>query len=291
MAVRSEVAPTTRGKRQRPINWRKYALWVFLGVGSIVMIGPFYWTLVTSFKSREEIMVFPPTWWPQDPTFEHWLGLTDLHIGNFFVFFRNSAIISFTVTALILFTSSLCGYIFAKYEFKGKNALFLGVLSMMMIPFNISIIPLYELMTKFKWTNSFWPLIIPSAFSPFGIFLMRQFMHTIPSDLLDCARIDGLSDFGIYTRIVLPLSKAPLAALAIFTFIAQWDSFLWPLVIIDEPALYTLPLGLSQFRDRVGTNVGGLAAASLAAVIPVLIVYMVAQRRFIEGIALTGLKG
>jgi multiple sugar transport system permease protein len=188
-------------------------------------------------------------------------------------------------------TSALAGYIFAKHQFKGRNLMFLGVLSMMMIPFNISIIPLYDLIVDLKWNNTYWALIIPSAFSPFGIFLMRQFMHTIPNELIDAARIDGASEFGIFFKIILPLSTAPLAALGIFTFVFQWDDFLWPLVVIDEPALYTIPLGLSQFRGRTGTNVGELAAASMLAVLPVLIVYFVAQRRFIEGISLTGLKG
>lgn len=290
MAVRSNVVRTSSRPHKR-LHWRRYLLWLVLGIGSVLMMGPFYWTLVTSFKSREEVLVFPPTWWPANPTLEHWIGLTELRVGNFLIFFRNSAFIAFTVTALILLTSSLAGYIFAKHQFKGRDVIFLGILSMMMIPFNISIIPLYALMIDLKWTNSYWALIIPSAFSPFGIFLMRQFIQSIPDELIDAARIDGASEFGIFFRIILPLSSAALGALGIFVFIAQWDDFLWPLVIIDEPRLYTLTLGLSQFRGRVGTDVGGLAAASLFAVLPVLVVYFFAQRRFIEGITLTGLKG
>ena len=290
MSTISEVRTRPKFGHKR-LNRGKYLLWLVLGLGSILMMGPFYWTLVTSFKSPEEILVFPPTWWPKQPTLEHWLGLTELRIGSFLIFFRNSAFVATTVTLLILLTSSLAGYVFAKHRFRGRDLIFVGILSMMMIPFNVSIIPLYALMADMKWTNSYWALIIPSAFSPFGIFLMRQFMHSIPNELIDAARIDGASEFGIFFRIILPLSTAPLGALAIFTFIAQWDDFLWPLVVIDEPPLYTLPLGLSQFRGRVGTNVGGLAAASMAAVLPVLMVYFLAQRRFIEGIALTGLKG
>lgn len=275
----------------RRLNWERSLLWLVLGFGSILMVGPFYWTLVTSFKSREEVLVFPPTWWPKQPTLEHWLSLGELRIGSFPIFFRNSLFVATTITVLVLLTSALAGYVFAKHQFKGRDWLFLGVLSMMMIPFNISIIPLYALIVDFSWNNTYWALIIPSAFSPFGIFLMHQFMHSIPNELIDAARIDGASEYRIFFRVILPLSMAPLAALGIFTFVFQWDDFLWPLVIIDEPALYTLPLGLAQFRGRVGTNVGGLAAASMLAVLPVLIVYFMAQRRFIEGIALTGLKG
>ncbi len=160
-----------------------------------------------------------------------------------------------------------------------------------MIPFNVSLIPLYKLMADLRWTNTYWALIIPSAYSPFGIFLMRQFMHSIPDDLLDAARIDGASEWRIFLRIVLPLSTAALAALGIFTFMWTWDDFLWPLVIIDEPELYTLPLGLSQLRGRFGSDVATMAAGATVSVLPVLIVYLLAQRRFIEGITMTGMKG
>jgi multiple sugar transport system permease protein len=290
MAVGStaQIKPAARRKRR---NWRRVLLWIVLGLGAVFMVAPFYWTMVTSFKSREEVMLFPPTFWPMKPTLEHWIGLTNLRFGSFALFFRNSAFISFTVTALILLTSALCGYVFSKHHFRGRDALFVGILCMLMIPFNISIIPLYAMMVDLKWTNTYWPLIIPSIYSPFGIFLMRQFIQTIPDELIDAARIDGASEFGIFFRVIVPLSTAALGALAIFTFIGQWDDFLWPLVIIDESRLYTLPLALARFRGRTTTDVGGLAAASLVAVIPVLVVYFFAQRRFIEGIAMTGIKG
>jgi multiple sugar transport system permease protein len=289
MATIARVASKPEVRRGR-LKWEQYLLRFVLVLGSILMVGPFYWTLVTSFKSREEVLLFPPTWWPAQPTLQNWY-FEDMSIGTFPGFFRNSLIVTISVTFLVLLTSALAGYIFAKHQFPGRDLLFLGVLSMLMIPFNISIIPLYALIVDIAWNNTFWALIIPSAFSPFGIFLMRQFMHTIPNELIDAARIDGASEFGIFFRLVLPLSTAPLAALGIFTFIGQWDDFLWPLVVIDDPARYTIPLGLSQFRGRTGTNVGELAAASMVAVLPVLIVYFLAQRRFIEGISLTGLKG
>jgi multiple sugar transport system permease protein len=273
------------------LAWDKLLISLVLGLGVIIMVGPFYWAFVTSFKSLGEISRFPPTWWPHEWTLEHWRSLMNLRIGSFATFFRNSLFIASTVTFLILLSSSMAGYIFAKFRFPGRDLIFFGVLSMLVVPFNISIIPLYALMIDLKWTNTYWALIIPSVFSPFGIFLMRQFMHSIPDDLLDAARIDGASEFAIFFRIVVPLSTAAIGALAIFIFIAQWDDFLWPLVIIDQTHLYTLPLGLSQFRGRFGTQLGQLTAASMLAVIPVLIVYFIAQRRFIEGIALTGLKG
>ena len=286
-------AQTTRiGLLGRPAgkSLEKWVLWLLLGAGAILMIAPFYWMIVTAFKSRSEVMVFPPTWWPQQPTLESWEELTRLR-GGFHIYFANSLFVSTSTTLLVLLTSAMAGYVFAKFQFRGRELLFILVMSLLMIPFNVYIIPLYKLMVDLGWTNSYWALIIPGVYSPLGIFLMRQFMHSIPNDLVDAARVDGASEWGIFFRIVLPLSTAALAALGIFTFTWTWDDFLWPLVIIDEPQRYTLPLGLSQLRGRFGTDVGTSMAGAMVAVLPVLIVYLFAQRRFVEGITLSGLKG
>ncbi len=288
--MRAQTIPTTQRRRVSAKQIELWALWLLLGVGAILMVAPFYWMIVTSFKPRSEVLVFPPTWWPSEPTLAPWRELTELR-GGFHIFFRNSVFVTVSTTLLVLFTSAVSGYVFAKFEFPGRRVLFVILLSMMMIPFNVSLIPLYQLMANLKWTNSYWALIIPSVYSPFGIFLMRQFMHSIPSDLMDAARIDGASEWRIFFRIVLPLSTAAIGALGIFTFMGVWDDFLWPLVILDEPSLYTLPLGLSQLRGRFGSDVGTMTAGATVSVLPILIVYFFAQRRFIEGIALTGLKG
>lgn len=291
VSVESETTRARPERNARRTNWTAVWLCILLGLGSVLMIGPFYWMLVTSFKSQSEVLAFPPTWWPTEPTLVHWRTLGDLDFGSFPVFFRNSLFVTTVVTALTLLTSSMTGYVFAKIPFRGRDFLFWVVLSMMMIPFTVSIIPLFSMMVALKWTNTYWALIVPIAFSPFGIFLMRQFMITIPNDLIDAARIDGANEFGIFFRVVLPLATAALAALAIFTFMGQWDSFLWPLVVLNDPDLYTLPLGLAQFRGRFGTDIGATAAGSIVAVLPVLVVYFAAQRQFIEGIAMTGIKG
>lgn len=275
----------------RPVPWRKYLLWLLLSLGALVMILPFYWTLVTSFKPQVEIGRIPPTLWPESLTLEHWESLGNLPAGNFLSFFRNSLFVATATTAVTLLTSSAAGYVFAKLQFRGRDKLFLVILAMMLIPFNITLIPSYALMVDLGWTNNYLALIVPIAFNPFGIFLMRQFMHGIPNELLDAARMDGANEFQIFVRIIIPLSAAGLAALGIFTFIASWDHLLWPLVVIDDPELWTLPLGLAQFRGRTGVDVGALCAAAMLAVIPTLAVYLVAQRRFIEGIALSGTKG
>jgi len=284
------IGKTRRLHKRGKFSLGQLFIWILLGLGSIVMIAPFYWSIATSFKPQVEIAAYPPTWIPQNPTLEHWLGLLNLTTGNFLVFFRNSIFISTTVTVLVLLTSSITGYVFAKLEFRGRNKIFYTVLAMMVVPFSITLIPSYALMVKFDWINSYWALIVPILFNPFGIFLMRQFMHTIPDELLDAARMDGANEFQIYFKIIIPLCKSGLSALGIFTFIGQWDSFLWPLVILSDVDKFTIPLGLAQFRGLTGVQVGPLCAAATAAVIPVLIVYFIAQRSFIEGITLSGMK-
>ena len=269
----------------------RFLLWLVLGIGAIAMVGPFYWMLVTSFKIRQELIRYPPTWWPEEFTWRNWQALNDLGAGSFNLFFRNSFFVATAITLLTLLTSSMAGYVFAKLPFAGRDRLFWVVLSMMMIPFTVSIIPSFALMDRFGWINSYWALIIPIAVNPFGIFLMRQFMMALPGDLLDAARMDGASEFRTFFQVAIPLSQAALAALGILTFLAQWDNFLWPLVILQDADKYTIPIGLAQFRGRLGTDVGPTAAGSIFAVAPVLVVYIILQRRVVEGIALTGLKG
>jgi ABC-type glycerol-3-phosphate transport system permease component len=293
MSVLADAPHNSKSRRVRKTHafqWKQLLLWLVLGVGSVMMVGPFYWSVATSFKPQSEIAVFPPTWFPQNPTLEHWISLANLRMGSFPLFFRNSIFVSTTVTILILFTSSITGYVFAKLNFRGRDKIFIAVLAMMMVPFSITLIPSYALMVDFKWIDTYWALIVPILFNPFGIFLMRQFMHTIPDELLDAARIDGASEIQIFFRIIVPLSKSGLSALAIFEFITQWDSFLWPLVILQDVDKFTIPLGLAQFRGLTGVQVGPLCAAATAAVLPVLIVYFIAQRSFIEGITLSGMR-
>src|SRR3990172_13332148 len=275
---------------RKPPNFWWILLIIMLMLGTVITIAPFYWTLISSFKTPNEYYVYPPTWWPHPFTLDNWKGLNNLEVGNFENFALNSIIVCVTGTLITLLTSSMAGYIFAKYNFKGRDFAFLAILSLMMIPFNVTMIPIYKLMVMLKWNNPFIPLILTFGYYPFGIFLMRQFIHSIPSELIDAARIDGANEFDIYFRIILPLSTAALSALGIFVFVTLWDDFLWPFIIIDKPDLYTLPLGLSQFRGKLGMNVGGLAAGSMLAVLPVILFYLVAQRRFIEGITMTGMK-
>lgn len=289
MSAQTKAYLPNKMPHKRPKVWQILLIFVLL-IGAVFTIAPFYWTLISSFKTPNEYYVFPPTWWPNPFTLDNWKGLSSLEVGNFSNFALNSLFVCVTGTLITLLTSSMAGYIFAKYNFKGRDLAFLAILSLMMIPFNVTMIPIYKLMVTLHWNNTFIPLILTFGYYPFGIFLMRQFIHSIPSELIDAARIDGANEFDIFFRIIIPLSTAALSALGIFVFITLWDDFLWPFIIIDDPSLYTLPLGLSQFRGKLGMNVGGLAAGSMLAVLPVIVVYLFAQRRFIEGITMTGMK-
>ena len=256
-----------------------------------IMLGPFAWMVSTSFKHNWDAISFPPRLLPTEfAGFGAYLRV--FQEIPFFQFFLNSTMVAVAVTIGVLFTSSLSGYIFAKFDFWGRDFLFIAVLATMMVPFQVIVIPVYIIVNDFGLLNTLWALIIPRLVLAYGIFLVRQFMFGIPTDLIHAARIDGCSEFGIYARIILPLSKPVLSALGIFVFMFSWDDFLWPLLVIDDMGKRTLPLGLALFRQVFGTldwNV--VMAGTLLSVLPVLLVFFVLQRNFIQGITLTGFKG
>jgi len=181
--------------------------------------------------------------------------------------------------------------VFCKLEFKGRDALFMCVLATMMIPWPVTITPMYQMMTWFKWVDTWTALIVPSAINTFGVFMMRQFMDSIPNDLLEAARIDGAGEFRIFHTIMLPNLTASISALGIFQFLGVWDDYLWPFLMLNDSKMYTLPIGLSLFNGQYAADNGSIFASATVAVIPVIIVYLMFQKRFVEGIAMTGLKG
>ena len=264
-------------------------LWLLLAIGAIPMLLPFYWMITTAFKPAEEILRLPVTWWPANPTLKHWIDA--FRVANFGRYFLNSVFVSVSITAGNLLTSAMAGYLFAKFKFPGRDALFIFVLSGIMIPFYVPLIPLYGLMVRFNWDNTYWAVIIPSLYSPLGIFLMRQFIHSIPNDLVDAARVDGANEFAIFFRVILPMCTPALAALGIFALTLNWNDFLWPFIALDTPSLWTLPVGLARLRGRFGTDYGLVMAAATITVLPLLLFFFSAQKRFIEGITLTGMKG
>jgi multiple sugar transport system permease protein len=268
--------------------FQTWFLRLFLTVGGVTMVLPFYWMVLTSLKQKSEIVRIPPSFVPDALHFvnyaEAWSRL------NFPVLLRNSAFLSTVSTLIIVFTSAIVGYVFAKIEFPGRGPLFILVLSSMMIPFNVVMIPLFVLVAKLHLANNYLGILLPGLYSSFGIYLMRQFMTGIPDELLDAARIDGANEFLIFAKIVVPLTTSSVVALAILTFLGSWDGFLWPLIVLTRADLFTLPVGLAMFNNRFYTEYGPLLAGATIAVLPVMVIFLSAQRLFMESIALQGMK-
>ena len=259
-----------------------------LSLGAVVMLAPLLWMVAASFKTLPEILKIPPTLLPKAFQFGNFRSV--LNDTQFPRYLLNSVIVAAITVTSVLLTSSLAGYAFAKFEFPGKRILFVMVLATLMIPFQVRVIPLYVLADELKLLDTYPGIALPGMVDAFGIFLMRQYMQSIPSDLIDAARVDGASEPRIFLRIVLPLAKPALSALAIFTLVASWESFLWPLLATSSPSMFTLPLGLAQFSGRFINRVDRQMAAATLTVIPLIAVFLMMQRRFIEGLATTGMK-
>jgi multiple sugar transport system permease protein len=262
-----------------------------LTLGGLFMLLPFAWMIVSSFMSAAEIMMRPLRWLPAEIQLRNYEALAKaIPIGNMYA---NSMIVTLSITLGVLLTSSLAGYGFAKFRFPGRDVLFVLVLATMMIPFFVVLIPIFFLVRQLGWMDSYLGLIVPNVVTAFGIFLMRQYMLSLPDELLDAARIDGASELGIYWRIALPLAGPALGALAILAFVYHWNSFLWPLVVIRSRELATIPIGLNSLRVYASSpEVINLQMAGAAlAIIPVVAVFAVLQRHFVRGIAMTGIKG
>jgi multiple sugar transport system permease protein len=274
-------------KRQRAL--KRLGLHLLLATGSIVMLVPFAWMLSTSLKESRDVFVYPPQWVPQPVVWENYQEtVTVMPFGRFYL---NSAIQAVSVTVLQLLTASLAAFAFARLHFRGRDALFLLYLATMMIPFPVTMIPNFIVMRYLNWIDTFRALILPPAFSAFSTFLLRQYFLSIPTELDDAARVDGASSFRIWWQIVLPLSGPALATLAIFTFLGQWNSFLWPLVVTNSEKMQTLPVGLAAFQGQYSIQWNLLMAGSVIAVLPILAIYIVGQKWFVRGITLTGMGG
>jgi multiple sugar transport system permease protein len=281
---------TTSPSPSRPP--RRIALFAFLFIGSIVTLTPFVWTILASFKTHAEIInPTNQTFFPRDFTTQNYDTIfndTSLPLARFYF---NSLFIAVTNVITQTFTSALFGYVFAKFKFRFKRLLFGYIVSTMMIPFQLTMIPAYLVLLKFDLTNNLLGLVALSWFSAFGIFLMRQFMSSIPDDLLDAARVDGANEWQIFLRIVLPQTGAILATYSVLVFISNWNSYLWPLIVLRDVELRTLPIILTWYNDRHTANVGMQMAASVLIVMPILLVYLVMNRWVVRGFALSGTKG
>ncbi|HEY64765.1 MAG TPA: carbohydrate ABC transporter permease [Caldilineae bacterium] len=261
----------------------------FILVGAFVMASPLLWMVITAFKSQEEARAIPlklfPTVWRWQNFVEIW-QVTPL--GRALL---NSFFIGGCVTAGVIITSTISGYAFAKLRFPGRDILFMVILSTMMVPFFLQAIPLFVIMARLGWINSYQALIVPGLCSAFGIFVMRQFMLTIPTDLIDAARIDGCSEFGILWRIMLPLIKSAAAALGIFTFVFSWQDLFWPLLVAKKPDYFPAQLAVYYIQGQYGDYTSLLMAAGTVTILPSLIMFLILQERMVKGVALTGLKG
>lgn len=266
--------------------WAAAGAYLALAAGGVLVVFPFAWMLATALKGPREI--FELHFWPHAPTLDN---LREVLLRTQFPrWFANSLGVALATTASVAFFDSLVGYTLAKLRFPGRTAVFVIILSTLMIPTEMLVIPWYTLSARLGWIDTYWGIAFPGLFSAFGVFLMRQFMAGVPDELLDAARMDGLSEFGLFTRIALPLVRPALAALCIFTFLGNWNAFLWPLIVIQTPGMRTLPVGIALFSGEAGSSWHLIMAASTLAVLPVLAVFALLQRQIIEGVVLTGLR-
>lgn len=268
----------------------KTLIYIFLIVGAVTMAVPYVWMFVTSIKPLSEIQAYPPSFIVKNPTIEPYKDLfTNIPMLRYLF---NSIFVAGCITLFNVFGTSLAGYAFAKHKFWGRDKIFFVFLASLMIPWQVNIIPGFIIVKKLGWLNTYRGLIIPAmAWCAFGIFLNRQYIYSVPDDLIDAARIDGCGEFRIYWHVILPLIKPVLATLAIFTFLQQWNNFVWPLVIIHKTHLRTIPLGLAVLSGQFGANYAMVMAGAVIATLPMLVVYLAFQKYIIKGIAMTGLKG
>lgn len=266
----------------------RYGVFIGLAIVAIFFIMPYFWMLSNSFKSTQEILVNPQHLLPLEVTTRGYEKV--LTESPFFTWFQNSAFITITNTVIILFTSALVGYVFSKFHFRFKNFLFMILLGSMMVPAQTTMIPSFLLINFLGLYNTAGALIFPSFINAFGIFLCKQFCDEIPKELIESAKLDGAGEFTIFWKIILPQIRPALGALAIFTFLNYWNDYLNPLIMLNEVKKMTLPLALSFFASQHAADLSATMAASALIMIPVTVVFMIFQKHFIKGIAMTGMK-
>lgn len=261
---------------------------IFIYLLAFLTFAPFLWMILTSVKDMSEIYVYPPKWFPSEFRFENYGNAFDA--APFGTYYINSLIAATAVTLGQLVTCSMAAFAFARLKFRGNNILFLIFLGTMMVPYNVTMIPSFMMLYWLGWIDTYNALIVPGLASAFGTFLLRQFFLTIPRELEEAAYIDGATKFGVLRRIIIPLSKPALATLAVFTFMGVFNDFIWSLIVLNSEEMRTVQLGLAVFRDRYLTQWDLLMAGSVTAVLPILLVFFFAQKYFIQGITLSGLK-
>jgi len=291
--ISQAVEPSSQralSRRRGPIAVQ-IVLEVLLTLGALAMMVPFLWMISTSLKPYAQVFAYPPEWIPNPILWSNYVHtVTTIQFGAFYV---NSLKIAALVTLGQLFTCSLAGYTFARLRFPGRDAIFLAYIGTLMIPGQVTMVPVFIVMRTLGLLNNHAAVIVPFLASPFGTFLFRQFYLTMPAELEDAAKIDGSGYFGIFRRIFLPLSKPALATVGVFTFLGSWNDFLWPLIMLQDKPLMTIPVGLAEFRIEMFNLAQWhyMMAGAVISIIPVLVLFVLAQRLFVQGIALSGIKG
>ena len=286
MAV-SAVKDHASQKRRNAIM--RFFIYFFLIVITAFMLLPFLWMLSSSFKENKDVFGFPIQWIPENPRWQNYVDIwTEIPL---LTFIKNTAKITIVVTLLQLFTSSFAAYAFAKMQFKGKNVLFLGYIATIAVPWQAYMVPQFMMMSSWGLNNTHLAIMCLQAFSAFGVFLMKQFYEGVPSELCEAARIDGLTEYGIWWHIMLPLSLPALSTLTIFTFVNTWNDFPGPLIYLTRTELKTIQIGLRMFISQYSAEYGLIMAASVVVLIPVLIVFLSLQKYFVQGVASSGIKG
>ncbi|HEY4382995.1 MAG TPA: carbohydrate ABC transporter permease [Ktedonobacteraceae bacterium] len=280
---------TVKQDRRRIWRWQQIVLYAFLVLLTITSLGPFVFAFFSSFKTFSHILDFPPTLFPQPWTFANFASL--LVYPGFLHWILNSFIVSLSVAVLNVLFSAMAGYALSRLRFPGRNLIFTLTLAVMMIPMPVTIIPKFLVMNSLGLVNTFFAIILPAMAQPFSVFLMVQFMKGLPRELEESAMLDGASRLMIFRRVILPLVKPALTAVAILSFQGAWNDFLWPLLTLDSQNMYTLPVGLFFFKDAHYTEYNLLIAGSMFNTLPMLILFFIFQRYFIEGVTSSAVKG
>ena len=279
--------------RSGPSILLRTVIYGLLIISSVFMLAPFFWMVSTSLKTQDQVFRYPPILWPPQP---RWMNYIEAwQFANFDRYLLNSVIISVTRTIGVIFLASLAGYALAKLRFKGRKVIFYGIICTMMVPYVINIVPVYILLSKLNWPGPwldlYWGVVVPQLGSALGVFLITQFMSTLPTELIDAARIDGCSEFKIYWRIAIPLAKPVLAALGILIFMTTWNDFTWPLIVLNSEQMKTIPLGIATFRSPWSNLRAYEMAMTTLSCLPVFVVFILLRKQFTEGMTLTGIKG
>lgn len=272
----------------KKIKFNEVLLYAVLIILSLIFILPIVWIIICSFKDSSELYKWPPTIIPNKITFMNYIMA--FKKGNFGLFFYNSAFVAIVATIITVIINTMAGFALAKYKFKGNMFLLIAFISTLMIPLEVIMIPIFSVVKHMGLYNNIWGLIIPSAATPTGLFIMRQYLLSVPDELMEAARIDGCSEWHIFWKIIMPIAKPAMAVLAIFSFMWRWNDFLWPLIVISDPKKYTIQLAISNFMGEFNVDWNSLLAMSVLSMIPVLIIFAIFQKQFVQGMVTSGMK-